>query len=154
MKRLLALVLSVLCICALLCSCGGKDVVLDALSKSINENYSLSGLTVVEDTAKLNRYYQIDEKDVKQFFAEYSSDASTFCEVVIVEANDKDAANRISGLLNTHLDSRVSEGKSYNKEAVPMLEKCKVNVVGNNFVVLVISDKAEEINAEIEKAIS
>ena len=61
MKKLLALVLSIVCICALLCSCGGKDVDLNSISKSINENYSLSGLTVVEDTSKLNRYYQIDE---------------------------------------------------------------------------------------------
>ena len=96
--------------------------------------------------------YQIDEADVKQFAAELTTKASQYNEVIIIEAVDANAADRVATQLNSHLDSQLNTAKSYDKDAVAMIEACSVKQ-SNNIVYLVISDQSADINKTIEDAI-
>ena len=169
MKRLFALMIAVLMIAAALAACGGSSdpttapttaptdkpassVVLSDLLTEINTQYGINGLKVLEKTSDLSRYYRIDEADVAQFAAEMSTASTEFTEVILIEAADSAAADRISTLLNTHLDTQVNTAKSYSKEFLEMIEQRKV-VTSGTFVYLVISEDAEAIESLIASKI-
>ena len=154
MKKITAVILVLLFVVAAVSGCGSssKNVDLNALMDKINTDHNISGLKVVEDTSKLKRYFEIEESDVKQFAAEYASDASVYQAVILVEAVDADAASRIATSLDNHLDSQISEAKSYSPESEEMLSKCKVSQNGN-FVCLIIGDDAESIQKEVDSEI-
>lgn len=161
MKKIIAMIIAVLMIVCSLAACGGdggskdsdaKGVVLSDLLNEINTKYNISGLKVLEKTSDLNRYYKIDEADVKQFAAEMTTSASEFNEIIIVEAVDGDAAARIETQLNNHLDTQRNTAKSYTQDQLAMVEKC--NVLQNvNFIFLVIGDQADAINDTIDNAV-
>ena len=158
MKRLFALVIAVLLIVGALSACGGQsgqtaNVDLKGLLDSINSQYSLNDLKVLESASDLNRYYSIDESSVKQFAAELTTSASVFSEVIIIEANDSSAVSDIAAKLESHLDAQLNTAKSYTQDAVAMLESCTVAKNGN-FVYLAIGDNAEGISGMIEAAIN
>ena len=155
MKRLFATVLALVMVMCVLAACGqsAKAVDLPALLDKINAQYGMSDLKVLGDASDLNRYYAIEEADVKQFAAEMNTAASAYNEVIIVEAVSADAAKTISDQLGSHLDSQLSTAKSYDKDAVAMVESCKVEQNGN-FVYLVIGENAEGINKMIADEIS
>ena len=153
MKRIIALVLAVLMAAAVFTACGGaKEVDLKALLNDINTQFGFEGLKNLDDTAALNRYYQVNEADVKQFAGELSTTASQYTEVILVEANDSNAANNIAAMLKAHLDTQLSTAKSYDADQVAMIEACSVKQNGN-YVWLVVSDKASDINSVIESAL-
>ena len=152
MKRILAIVVAAVLALTALTACGGaKNVDLKSLLADINNTHGLGGLTTVENTDNLKRYYMIPSEDVKQFAAEFTKAASDgYTEVVMVEAVDGDAAGRVKTQLETRLRSQLSDAKSYNAEQVSMIEACTVKEKGN-YVWLVISDKQADINTYIEK---
>ncbi len=169
MKRILALTLAILMISALFVACGGdggkddkksesaKSVDLKAVMNDINSQYGISestvqGLKILETPEELDRYYMIASADIKQFAAERSSSATDFTEIVLVEANDAAAVEKIVTQMNSRLDAQRNTAKSYTPEAVEMLEKCAVKTKGN-FIYLVINEKSEEIVGVIEAAI-
>lgn len=153
MKKTLTIIVAVVLTLAMLTACGAKNVDLNDLMKKLNDTYGLSGLTTVEDSDNLNRYYRTPKEDVKQFAAEFTKAASDgYTEVVIIEATDADAAGRVKTQLETRQRSQLSDAKSYNAEQVSMIEACSVKDKGN-YVWLVISDKQADINADIEKAL-
>ncbi len=153
MKRIISIVLAALMLTAVLAGCGGaKEVDLNSVVSNINSQFGLSGLKTLEDTTALNRYYQIDPADVKQFAGELSTTASQYTEVVIVEANDSTAAQNIKAKLDAHLDTQLNTAKSYNADQVAMIEACSTKQSGN-VVYLVVSDKFGEITGVIEAAL-
>ena len=153
MKRILTILTAAVLVLALLTACGAKEADLKKVMDDVNSTYGLTGLTAVEDTDNLNRYYRIPAEDVKQFAAEFTKAASDgYTEVVLIEAVDADAAGRAKNKLDARLRSQLSDAKSYNAEQVSMIEGCKVMENGN-YVWLVISDKQADINADIEKAL-
>lgn len=155
MKRIIALVLAVMMMAAVFTACGGssaKNVDLSSVLGTINSQFGFEGLKTLDDTSALNRYYQIDEADVKQFAGELSTAASQYTEVVIVEANDADAAKNVADKLQAHLDSQLNTAKSYDADQVAMIEGCSVKQNGN-FVYLIVSDKFNDINSVIEAAL-
>lgn len=146
MKKIISLIFVLAIVCSAFVGCSNsKNVDLSSVMEEINSKYSISGLTVVDDVQKLNRYYQIEEADVKQYAAEFSTDATKFMEIVLVEASDSQTLSKITTTLNNHLDSRISEGKSYSPESVEMLENCSVKTYGN-YATLIISDNASDID--------
>lgn len=151
MKKIVCLFFAVLILALGLCACstssGGAD--LSAVLDDVNAEFFISGLTRLDEASKLSLYYSIPEEDVASFAAEFSSDASEYNEIIIVEAADSAAAGEVETLLQNHLDARVSEGKSYSPEAVDMLEKCSVKTYGNTYVTLVINENAADIDAFI-----
>lgn len=153
MKKICFSIVAILLVCLFLCSCGSKNVDLNQIMNKINDEYGISNVTVIDDAAKLKRYYEIDDSLVKQFAVEYAKDASTYCEVVLVEAVDSDAAEKIETSLQNHLQSKISESKSYSPESLAMLEACEVYKSGN-FVALIIDAQAASIEDVLKEALS
>lgn len=152
MKKILCLLTAILMLVAMLSACtDAKEVDLPTLLADINSQFGFSDLKNIEDADMLNRYYQIDQNDVKQLAAELSTAASQYSEVVMVEAVDSDAVDRIAAILNNHLDAQLSTAKSYDAAQVSMIEACKVQQTGN-YVYLVVDEKASDISAVIEQA--
>jgi hypothetical protein len=69
-------------------------------------------------------------------------------EIVVLRANDKDAAQRIAALLESYLDQRRKETRNYLPEAYKLLEKAKVETK-NNTVALISAEKAAEITTRL-----
>lgn len=146
MKRIAICLLSLVLSLCMLTACGTADVDLKTVFDDINSQFGITGLTVIEDASKLNRYYMIEEDMVEDFAAEFSAESSVFTEIVLIKAVDEAAASEIATLLNNHLQSRMSEAKSYNPESVAMLEGCSVETNGV-YVSLIVDEKAAEIKA-------
>ena len=146
MKKIAICLLSLVLSLCMLTACGTADVDLKVVFDDINSQFGISGLTVIEDASKLNRYYMIEESKVEQFAAEFSAESSVFTEIVLIKAVDEAAASEIATLLNNHLQSRLSEAKSYNPESVAMLEGCTVETNGV-YVSLIIGENAAEMKA-------
>lgn len=148
MKRIIALVLAAILSVAVFAGCGSsgdsaKNVDLASVMETINSANKLS-LEKVEGKDMLNRYYNIDEKDVKQFAAEKDSDPDAPLEVVLVEAVDADAAGRVEAALKDRYDSVLRTYTSYTPEKVAMVKECKVTKDGN-FVSLIIADNSSNM---------
>lgn len=142
MKRIIALALAmVLCLTAF-AGCGAKEVKLSEVMDKINSEYSLS-LKQIDD---LNKYYQVNNDDVKQFAAEINGDTNAPVEIVLVEAKDKDAAANVEKKLQERLTSIVNMYGSYTPEKKAMAEACKVTNE-NNFVTLIVAENADKILA-------
>ena len=171
MKRVIAIVLAALFMASLMAACGdntktddaktettaaaqndANTVDLGAVLNDINTKFNISGLKVLSSTDDLNKYYQINADDVKQFAAELTTAAKQYTDIVIVEAKDQTAVANVKKALEDHLDTKLGEAKSYDAEQASMLEACSVKVSGN-YVYLVVSDQAAEINSAIEAAI-
>ena len=165
MKRLIALVAAIMLIAGCLAACSdtgtgtadansgdaantSDSVQLSTLLDKINDKYSLSGLKVMEKASDLDRYYTISESDVKQFAAELTTAASQYSEVIVIEAASTDSADAVKAKLNSHLDAQLSTAKSYDQDAVAMIESCKVEQIGD-FVYLVIGENASDIGQTI-----
>ena len=146
MKKIAICLLSLVLSLCMLTACGTADVDLKVVFDDINSQFGITGLTVIEDASKLNRYYMIEEDKVEQFAAEFSAESSVFTEVVLIKAVDEAAASEIATLLNNHLQSRMSEAKSYNPESVAMLEGCSVETNGV-YVSLIIGENVAEMKA-------
>lgn len=166
MKRIIAFVLAALMMAAVFTACGGnktdsgsnndsssaQEVDLKAVLNDINKQFGLEGLKSIDDASKFNRIFAVDEANIKQFAGEYSSAASTYLAIAIVEVTDASAIETVKGNLQAYLDSQLGDAKSYNADQVAMLEACGVKTTGN-FVYLVISDKYNEITSAIEAAL-
>ncbi len=147
MKKLALCLLSLILTFCMLTACSGTaDMDLATVFDDINTQFEITDLTVIDDVAKLNRYYMIEEDKVEQFAAEFSAESSVFTEIVLVQAVDEASATEIATLLNNHYQSRLSEAKSYNPESVKMLESCSVEQNGT-YVSLIIDEKAQEIKS-------
>lgn len=153
MKRIIMILTAAVLIVLLCAACSGaKSVDLKAVLNDVNASYGLTDLKQIEDTDGLNRYYQIEADDVKQFAAEIGSSSTDYNEIVLIEAMDQTAADAIKKQLELRLRNQLSNAKSYAAEQVSMVEACKVKDSGN-FVYLVIGDKHDDICADVEKAL-
>lgn len=147
MKRIIALSLTVLMLAACFAGCGGKAVNLADNLANVNKTYSdaTKGLTELTDKADLNKYYQIEVDDVKQFAAEINTDSSTApVEIVAVEATDADAAKDVQTKLQARFDSIVGLYASYSAEQYDMVKKCAVTTNGN-FVIMIVAENYSDI---------
>ncbi len=153
MKRIVSVLVAAILIVAMLTACGGaKNVDLKNLMSTVNSQFNISDLKTLESTDDLNRYYQINADDVKQFAAELSTAAKQYVEVVLVEAKDQTAADNVKKQLEAHLNSQISTAKSYDAAQVDMIQSCSVQQSGN-FVYLVVSDAAGKINEAVAAAL-
>ena len=150
MKRIVSILLVVLVAAAVLAGCGGSDggsgkaVDLPAILTKFNTDYSLS-LEAVDTVEKLNRYYEIAVDDVKQFAAEKdTSDPNAPVELVLVEAVDSAAADRVESALKERYKSVLRQYTSYTPEKVEMVKACDVTKDGN-FVSMIVCDNAPDM---------
>ena len=162
MKRIIAFVTAVLILVSVLSACGvdnkQKSVSLEKLLDDINAEMGISestieGLNIIKTEQDLKDNYNITSDQITQFAAERTSSKKDYMELVMVEAKDDESLKKIVDQMNSRLDAQLSTAKSYNPEAVDVLESCKVTTKGN-YIYLVISKKQEEIENIIEKALS
>ncbi len=143
MKKVISFAAVLCLIFAVFTGCSSNDVKLDEVLDKINSDFSLS-LQKLESADDLNTYYSIETADVKQFAAEIDSNNNAPVEIVLVEAVDSAAADRIEAALTTRYNAIINQYTSYTPEKVKMVEKCKVTVDGN-YVSMIVADDAEDM---------
>ena len=131
-KRLTALMLA-LCM-VLLCACGAKTAKssdLAALKADILAHMD------PDDVMELNaddilEMYGIQAADVKQ-------------SVLLFEAVDDDAAQRVLEKLNNRYQAKLNETKDYLPDEYTKISACKVEQSGR-YIAMIVSADAEELN--------
>ncbi len=141
MKKSISLLAIVVMCLAIFAGCGSSSADLNEVMSKINSDYNLS-LEKLSSVDDLNTYYNIDTADVKQFAAEMDSTNDAPQEIVLVEAVDSAAADRIEQSLTTRYNSIYQTYSSYSPEQLDMVKGCKVTKDGN-FVSLIVANDAE-----------
>lgn len=129
-----------------------KEFDAKAILDEIIENNTFSEMTKLEDAIFLEVMYGISEVDVKQF-AMYMNETGIIAdEIIIVEAVDDAATQRVFDLISTWYTSKAAQFKDYLPEEYKIIEKSSVKLNGN-IIYMVIADNNSEIEKIIEKYI-
>lgn len=143
MKKIVSFALVIVLCLAMFAGCSSASVNLTEVMDKLNSDFSLS-LTKLESADDLNTYYSINTADVKQFAAEIDSNNNAPKEIVLVEAADAEAADRVEAALTTRYNSIYSQYSSYSAEQLDTVKQCKVTKDGN-FVSMIVADNAPEM---------
>ena len=123
------------------CGVNEKEVVLTEVLNSINFKFNISEdeMMLIDTADDLELYYNILPEDVKQFAAETTKNSSTdITEVILVEAVDSDAAQRVYDALQVRYNSQRDLCASYSAELLAIVNECSVAQNGN-YVTLIMS---------------
>lgn len=126
---------------------GNKEVVLSDVLASINSVFAVSesDMLRIETTDDLELYYNIVPTDVKQFAAETTVNSATdITEIILVEAVDSEAAQRVYDALLVRYNSQRDLCASYSAELLAIVDECSVSQNGN-FVTLIMSSDFDNI---------
>ena len=141
MKKTVAFLLAIVCLAALLTGCGGtkktmepRAFVDDVLA---NANFTDSLNQLSDDVVA--QYYGVDSADYTSAIA-YGGTAATAEQIVVFEAKDSAAAERILSALQTFVAEKVEAYKSYGPAAAMSLENAPVKIIGNCVVAVVCAD--------------
>ena len=85
------------------------------------------------------QYYGVDSADYTSAIA-YGGTAATAEQIVVFEAKDSAAAERILSALQTFVAEKVEAYKSYGPAAAMSLENAPVKIIGNCVVAVVCAD--------------
>lgn len=88
--------------------------------------------------------YGFDSSDYTEAVFYNSNDEALPEEVVLVKANDEEAAEKIEEMLYTRLDTKAEEARSLSPEHYIIITSCVVEKKGNNLA-LIISARAEQL---------
>lgn len=143
MKKLVSLIIAAVMCLSVFVGCGTSSVDLNEVVNKINSDYSLS-LEKLSSADDLNTYYSIESADVKQFAAEMDSTNDAPKEIVLIEAVDSAAADRVEQALTTRYNSIYQTYSSYSPEQLDMVKNCKVTKDGN-YVSLIVATDAEDM---------
>lgn len=124
-----------------------KDVNLFEVLNSINFKFEIPEDEMMRiDTADdLELYYNIAPADIKQFAAETTVNSATdITEIILVEAVDSEAAQRVYDALQIRYNSQRDLCASYSAELLAIVNECSVAQNGN-YVTLIMSSDFDEI---------
>ncbi len=124
-----------------------KDVSLFEVLNSINFKFEISEdeMMRIETVDDLELYYNIAPSDVKQFAAETTVNSATdITEIILVEAVDSTAAQRVYDALLIRYNSQRDLCASYSAELLAVVNECSVAQNGN-FVSLIMSSDFDAI---------
>ena len=152
MKRIISVIALIAVLAAALCGCGSSAKPLSDIFSEMKTTYDVTDMVEFTDASDLNRFYGIDEKDVKEFAGGINNSGVDMEEIVMVLATNKDAADRISEALNNRHESKMNETKNYNPEQYVIVENATVDVDGN-YVSMFISEDSGAMKADYKKAI-
>ena len=143
MKRIVIVVLA--CLVALGAWAGAlaEATGLEEIMAAFNLGEEMMALTE-EDLADV---YGIDPADVSQFAAAINDSGIKADEIVLVEAVDGDAAQRVRDALETRLEDKLNELEGYLPEEYAVASACQVEAQGN-FVAMIVAPEAASL-AEI-----
>ena len=155
MKRQISLFLLLFLLPVLLFGCSRKDTDLKAVLSEINTAYpeNTGDFRELTDASELEVYYSISPDDVRQFAAQIKEDSTNApAEIVLVEAVDADAAERVKTELDHRYHSIVSMYASYSPEELAMAKQCGVTASGN-FVTMIVSENYDGMMELVNTAI-
>lgn len=141
--RLVSISLSIVLLFAFTGCTGSKDVNLFEVLNSINFKFEISEdeMLRIETTDDLELYYNIAPADVKQFAAETTVNSATdIAEIILVEAVDKEAAQRVYDALQIRYNSQRDLCASYSAELLAIVNACSVAQNGNYVTLIMSSD--------------
>lgn len=124
-----------------------KDVSLFEVLNSINFKFEISEdeMMRIETADDLELYYNIAPSDVKQFAAETTVNSATdITEIILVEAVDSAAAQRVYDALLVRYNSQRDLCASYSAELLAIVNECSVAQNGN-YVTLIMSSEFDAI---------
>ena len=141
MKKTVAFLLAIVCLAALLTGCGGSKKTMEprAFVDDVlaNANFTVSLNQLSDDVVA--QYYGVDSADYTSAIA-YGGTAATAEQIVVFEAKDSAAAERILSALQTFVAEKVEAYKSYGPAAAMSLENAPVKIIGNCVVAVVCAD--------------
>ncbi len=141
MKKTVAFLLAIVCLAALLTGCGGSKKTMEprAFVDDVlaNANFTDSLNQLSDDVVA--QYYGVDSADYTSAIA-YGGTAATAEQIVVFEAKDSAAAERILSALQTFVAEKVEAYKSYGPAAAMSLENAPVKIIGNCVVAVVCAD--------------
>lgn len=146
-QRTIALILSLLLALGLT-ACGGKEEVavdLTDVRGAMLEVQAPDEPWLLETDA-LKNLYGIEADDVQQS-ASYVTMSGTFPdEIILVQAVDEKAAERIQSALKARLSEVMVQSQSYDPDNYVAAQKCTVTVNGT-YVALILSPEQESLRA-------
>lgn len=141
MKKTVAFLLAIVYLAALLTGCGGSKKTMEprAFVDDVlaNANFTDSLNQLSDDVVA--QYYGVDSADYTSAIA-YGGTAATAEQIVVFEAKDSAAAERILSALQTFVAEKVEAYKSYGPAAAMSLENAPVKIIGNCVVAVVCAD--------------
>lgn len=149
MKRIICLMLLVLCLLGL-CACGGnKD---EDTKTTARENINITEIkdTIIAeigiegaydmDTAMLLNMYGIEEADVLECASFTTMDGVFPDEIIMVKATDNAAADRVEDKLTVRLEAVLTQSQNYDAENYAIAQKCKVIREGQVVALFISAD--------------
>lgn len=144
MKKILSIVLLIALVFTL-SACGGKKD--KAVSANLPEVLAKFGfgedMMTLSEGDMLDLYF-IDAKDMKQFAGAISMTGIDCEEVVLVEAVDADAANRVKAQLDQRYQTKLNETENYLPDEYAIIKTCSVSVKGN-YVAMIVAENAADL---------
>ncbi len=100
---------------------------------------------------ELLSFYGIEAGEYVQFAAKINVSGVSADEIVFIEAADENTAQSVKDKLETRYQAKLNETKNYYPEEYEKIQSSQVRQNGN-FISMVVSDNAEEINAAYDAA--
>lgn len=133
---------------ALLCACAPKPA---ADLTALYDAFALSDMTPLA-LSDLSDWYGIEPGDVKQAVAALHATGLQCDEIVLVEATDNAAADRVELALQARYDQKLAEYRDYLPDEYAVLTQCAVHRHAA-YVALVLCHDPEPRVALWEKAV-
>lgn len=147
MKRVLSFIMAIVA-GVIFAGCGGssdtaKQYDIEKAGEEIQAQIeSAAGMTKINEDI-LTSFYGIDPADLNSFFALISTDSTKQDEVIMVEAKDSEAFERVLEKINTRYDSKYAQTKDYLPDQAKLIEDCKVESEGNYIWMFISEDAAK-----------
>ena len=114
----------------------------------IAANVTLSSPVAMDDDF-ISNYYGIDASTLEEYVFSMSEDATSAETIIIMKAKDASNISSLSDCLQVVVDEKKNEMENYLPEQFAIVEKSSVKTK-DNYVWLVISENADDINKIIE----
>lgn len=114
----------------------------------IAANVTLSSPVAMDDDF-ISNYYGIDASTLEEYVFSMSEDATSAETIIIMKAKDASNISSLSDCLQIVVDEKKNEMENYLPEQFAIVEKSSVKTK-DNYVWLVISENADDINKIIE----
>lgn len=143
-KKSLSLLLTVCALCLCACAKPALETTTQDAGILFNNAYTamepnLPEMMEIPEDMILD-YYGIEPADYTASLVRISVDNMLADEVVMMEASDEAAAERIEGLLKERLQAKAGEAENYSPEQFAIISKCGVVRDGQSVALLVSAD--------------
>lgn len=169
MKRILALILALLCFgCFFACTdYNGNKGGADGNNIDPDATYAETDITAIKDKMiadlkiegamdmgeAILLSYGIDEKDIKESACFITMDGVFTSEAIIIKAVDDDAAQRIGEKLEVRHGALLEQSKNYDADNYALAQECEVKTYGH-IVTLFFAPDHEGMTEILEASLS